>query len=722
MISFSEEEFINYYITDNHSYDETREHFKMSCLQLNHYLSEHGLNKQKNKEFFEDVIKRVSKEELYNYYVVENHFQEETCKHFNVTQPFLCRLMRHYNLKKQPTVRSIDELLLLVDKEKFIASVCDTKVSNTSFMKSVGITKTEFNNLRKYFGVPTQKQELFEDVVNRITKEDFYNYYIVEKHSNDEVCEFFSINKNTLKKLTYFYNIHKNEKFSDVYKRITREELIEYYVNGEHDYRETQEHFKINSASLDRLMREYGLVKRNFCGSSVFDIDKDALYDYYVLQNHTREETADFFGCSPLTIYTYTKKYGFRKGKRLGFEVALKKVPRDELEYRYKVLNEDRKKLSDYFNVSFHHMDKIIRYYGVQKIKSFDEYKELIRKEDIQKHYIDENWSADECCNFFDVDRCMFFRLCREYGIKYKSGTSWYEDDVIANLPKNVVVLKKVRGVLPNKFEIDVFLPEYKIGIEFNGSYWHSSLQKEKNYHFNKSKMAEERGIRLIHIYEYEWNDPKTQEKIISMLNIATHNVKTRIYARQCVVKKITNNEAKPFNEANHLQGHRNAQVTYGLFYNDELVQLMSFSKTKYNKNNMGDNDWEIIRGCPGSNNIVVGGVSRLFKHFIREYDPDHVFSYCDFNKFDGSGYEALGMKFVGYTGPDFKWLLDVQQLIVVPRNPKKHKELKEQAVAKIWGAGSKKYLWSNPWLQVDNISESGYSTELSLVRVGGAD
>ena len=97
--------------------------------------------------------------------------------------------------------------------------------------------------------------------------------------------------------------------------------------------------------------------------------------------------------------------------------------------------------------------------------------------------------------------------------------------------------------------------------------------------------------------------------------------------------------------------------MTYGLFQKGELVQLMSFSKTKWNRNLKGDNDWEIIRGCPGSNNIVVGGVSKLFKHFIREHDPDSVFSYCDFNKFDGKGYEAIGMRFIGYTGPD-KYLL----------------------------------------------------------------
>ena len=156
------------------------------------------------------------------------------------------------------------------------------------------------------------------------------------------------------------------------------------------------------------------------------------------------------------------------------------------------------------------------------------------------------------------------------------------------------------------------------------------------------------------------------------------------------------------FNDKHHLQGHRNAQVTYGLFYNNELVQLMSFSKSRYNKNLKDNNSWEIIRGCPGSNNIVVGGVSKLFKHFVKEYNPSTVFSYCDFNKFDGKGYVALGMKYIGDTGPDLNWILKLENLkstiedkyIVVPRSPSKHKQLSEQSCGKFYGSGSMKFEW----------------------------
>ena len=276
--------------------------------------------------------------------------------------------------------------------------------------------------------------------------------------------------------------------------------------------------------------------------------------------------------------------------------------------------------------------------------------------------------------------------------ISYRSNL---EQEVCDFLTENKIsYIKNCRTVLPNNnnryYELDIYSEEYKIAIEINGIYWHSSLFKDKYYHERKSKQAEKFGIRLIHIYENEWKDPQTRSIIKSLLLIAFGKINNKIYARKCIIKEISNKEAKVFNDKNHLQGHRNAQITYGLFYNNELVQLMSFSRTHYNRNLKDNDDWEIIRGCPGSNNIVIGGVSKLLKHFISCHKPKNIFSYCDFNKFDGKSYLAANMKFIGYTGPDKHWIVGGK---VIKRNPKKYKQLKDIAQATIWGSGSKKYL-----------------------------
>ena len=282
--------------------------------------------------------------------------------------------------------------------------------------------------------------------------------------------------------------------------------------------------------------------------------------------------------------------------------------------------------------------------------------------------------------------------------IEYSSTEHWFHGqskiekwllEQIKKFYKKEIIENTRKIIYP--YELDLYFPDVNVAIEINGSRWHSDEFKPKNYHLEKSKLCEEKGIRLIHIYEWELK-PQYYTKILSLIKIALHCIDIKIYARNCEIKEISNKEAKIFNELNHLQGHRNAQITYGLFYNNELVQLMSFSKTKYNRNLNGNNDWEIIRGCPGSNNIVIGGVDKLFKYFIKNYNPDKIFSYCDFNKFNGVSYEKIGMKFIGYTGPDKTWLINNYE--PVKRNPYKYKELKQQAIAIMWGAGSKKYEW----------------------------
>lgn len=258
---------------------------------------------------------------------------------------------------------------------------------------------------------------------------------------------------------------------------------------------------------------------------------------------------------------------------------------------------------------------------------------------------------------------------------------SKYEDEIQQYLLSIGVSAKKSRKEL-HGLELDFVFEN--TAIEFNGDYWHSSLYKSRDYHESKSKLCEEAGIDLMHIYEWEWNDPRRKKILLSIIALKFGKILNRVYARQCEVKKIENASVRDFITENHLQGFRKANVCYGLFKDGKLLQIMSFAHhEKY--------QWEIIRGCPGSNNLVVGGVSKLFNHFIKEYNPDSVFSYCDFNKFNGKSYEAIGMEFIGYTGPDKTWLINGQ---AVQRNPRKYKEYKETADAVIWGAVSKKYLW----------------------------
>ena len=77
----------------------------------------------------------------------------------------------------------------------------------------------------------------------------------------------------------------------------------------------------------------------------------------------------------------------------------------------------------------------------------------------------------------------------------------------------NLSILRNTRSII-NPYELDIYIPDLKLAFEFNGNYWHSSIcRKDKNYHLNKTKLCEEKGIRLIHIFEYDWDKNKDYVK-----------------------------------------------------------------------------------------------------------------------------------------------------------------------------------------------------------------
>lgn len=252
------------------------------------------------------------------------------------------------------------------------------------------------------------------------------------------------------------------------------------------------------------------------------------------------------------------------------------------------------------------------------------------------------------------------------------------------------------------RFEIDIYIPDKKIGIEYNGSYYHAMNGKRegrivRSYHYNKSLLAKEKGIQLIQIWEDQWVNQKDiiKDVLKARLGILSDNA---IYARKCDVKEISNEDYKKFCEKNHVQGYHKASVKIGLYYNGELVQIASFSKCR----NLGRTkketyDYEWVRGCPASNNSVIGGTSKLFNYFVKQYNPESVLCYADWNLFNGQGYKQCGFVFNGYTGPD-KFYVTPHSTKRINRSLSKYREYKklvnEKKLFECYGAGSIRFIW----------------------------
>lgn len=246
-------------------------------------------------------------------------------------------------------------------------------------------------------------------------------------------------------------------------------------------------------------------------------------------------------------------------------------------------------------------------------------------------------------------------KICTKcYPISKQISVSEMEmSDFIKSLNLNVFI--KNREVLNNKFELDVYLPTHKIAVEFNGLYWHSDLFKDRNYHLNKTLLCEEQGIQLFHVFENEWVIKKDIVKSIIKSKLGLFE--NRIYARKTEIREITNNKlVREFLNNNHLQGFVGSKIKLGLFYNNELVSLMTFGKKRIamGSKSSGDGEYEMLRFSNKLNTQIIGGASKLLKYFIKTYQPKSITSFADRRYSNGELYKTLGFKHISNTQPNY--------------------------------------------------------------------
>jgi hypothetical protein len=188
------------------------------------------------------------------------------------------------------------------------------------------------------------------------------------------------------------------------------------------------------------------------------------------------------------------------------------------------------------------------------------------------------------------------------------------------------------------RYELDLYLPELNLAIEYNGLYWHSEDMVGKYYHRNKVNACNKKNIHLINIWEDDWKWRNDIVKSILSANIGKNNV---IYARKCEVSIITDkNMVKDFFEMNHIQGYATNTIVYGLKYDGELVSAVLFLYM--------DNKWVLQRFCNKLYTNIVGGATRLLKYFMNDNDPKTIITYCGRDIFRGHVYEKMGFKNMG--------------------------------------------------------------------------
>lgn len=430
-------------------------------------------------------------------------------------------------------------------------------------------------------------------------------------------------------------------------------------------------HYGVNNPTLRNWLNLYGIPKKDHKQASTeannrrrndikpSKIDLENLYNI-----STIKDLESYFGVGQQTIYEWLNSYDIpirslndscKMGKQKQFhDIQFSKEYLEEQYERDKPISE----LADKIGVSRNHILKLFAVHGIERSK------------------LDPPWRSKAEIELFDFLRSEF-----------------PEDDWECS-----------NKTLINPFELDIVNHTKRIAVEYCGLYWHAeySSGKDKLYHRRKFDLCENKGYKLITVFESD-NIQKVKQLLLKL------NGKTkRIFARNTITKKLDSKTASEFHSKYHIHGHVGGSHHFGLFYQDELVMAISFGKNRFGK----QYEYECSRLTTNDSLTVVGGVSKLFKKFIDEVGPSSIVTFADLRFGNGKSYLNCGFTEEDKTHPNYWYFKKNTTKIFSRVKFQKHKlsstletfdpektefeNMIENNWDRIWDCGNAKYTWFN--------------------------
>lgn len=523
-----------------------------------------------------------------------------------------------YRIKKQDNLQQSSYLDTITNKEDIISY---WKVhTNVETQQKFSISERHLYQIIKWANLDLKYIKSKTDIYN-INKETFINYY--RDHSYKNTKEFFKLSDNQIKKLLDKFGCEKREKSFDSFLANFDIEsfLKDYYILSN---KELQNKYNISEAFYYKLIKKYNLDNRKRANSNLDKVfktlDKNHFLDY--LKSHTIQETSNYFNiASNIVSQLSLKLLGKRKYPKETTDQTIIRILKEKDQFLKDYYFLSLEALEDKWHVHPRKLSKIEDKLGIphRQLKM-----EITKNTNIKKYGVPYACMRPEAKNFKGSNskpNLGFEQLLKTNKIKYT-----------------------------REFSLNNFMYDFKINntlIEIDPARTHSpdvscyNKQIDKNYHKQKSEIASENGYRCIHVWE--WDDP---EKIINCFI----KPKETIYARNCQVKLVDKEEAKTFIDKYHVQNYGRDTIRLGLYYKEDLISIMTFGRPRYNKNYQ----YELVRYC--SKAKVIGGAEKLFKHFIQEFKPDSIISYCDLSKFTGETYNKLRFKKLRISKPSAHW------------------------------------------------------------------
>lgn len=397
--------------------------------------------------------------------------------------------------------------------------------------------------------------------------------------------------------------------------KINKEWLIDQYITQQLSVDAIIKKINCGKTTIHRYLKLYNiptrtLVEARACKNNklLFLKDKDWLIEQYITQHKTPRQIAKELDCGATTISRYLK---------------------------------------------IHNIDER----NVSQAKLGDSLELLKNKEWLFEQYVINKKTLEVLMNELNCSSTVLVKYLDLYNIERRTDycVSTMERELQEFLLNNNIIYNSSDRKVIKPYELDIYIPKHNLGIELNGIYWHSlhqdnDIPENRNRHLNKTNICLENNINLFHFTCYEWINKNDIVK--SMILNKNKICSNKIFARKCIIEEVSKNEEQVFFNNNHLQGYANSNICIGLKYDDEFVTMISFRKPRYNMTY----DFEILRIASKLNTNIVGGVSKLFKFFIKNNKGKSIITYADRRYSTGNIYKILGFEFSHNSTIGYKW------------------------------------------------------------------
>ena len=491
---------------------------------------------------------------------------------------------------------------------------------------SCGVLKSKENNIKKY-GVSYSFQR--ENVKEKIKETNLKKYNVEHVSQIQEVKD--------IKKIKY--DLNKEEislKIKSTWSDKTEEEL--YKINEKRQITSVEKYGVKNISQYEEIKEQkkqtvtgnYGGY--TYCSDELRDkVNKTLIEKYGTTNISSLEEIQNKIKS------TNIEKYGFER-------------PTQNEEVKNKIKS-TFKRLYDADNIMFS--------------EDFRKNNYIIAKDEKYIRYVGGLISEFKCdcgkLHTFEIDTSNYFSRKNR---KNKICTICYPIDENVSIKEKEVyrfIFENYKGKIVENYrdgyEIDIFLPDINIGFEFNGLYWHSDTFIEKDKHINKLNYFKEKGIKIIYIWEDDWD--YRNEIIKSQIKNWLNLTENKIFARNCIIKEINDVKLiREFLNKNHIQGFIHSTKKIGLFYDGKLISIMTFDKNEGRKK-LKDNEWNLSRFCNKINFNVIGAASKLLSYFIKNNTCDRIISYSDKSWSDGKLYYKLGFDIISESKINYKYIIN---------------------------------------------------------------